>query len=78
MEDRNRKVISELGKVLREEGGRRRVAVFYGAGHHAGLERDLRRMGYVPVGGIGWADAVTSRPYADGISAEEVRETLDP
>lgn len=76
LEDRNRKVISELGKVLREEGGKRRVAVFYGAGHHAGLERDLRRMGYVPVGGIAWADAVTSRPYADGISAEEVRETL--
>jgi len=72
-DDRNRRVMSELARELRDGRKRGRVAIFYGAGHHAALERELRRMGYVPVGGISWESAVTSRPYADGISAEEVR-----
>lgn len=76
-EDRNEHVIRELSQVLRKEPGRRRIAVFYGSGHHADLERRLRRLGYSPVGPVSWESAIVSSPYADGIPESEVRETLN-
>jgi hypothetical protein len=76
-EDRNEHVIRELSQVLRKEPGRRRIAVFYGSGHHADLERRLRKLGYAPAGAVSWESAIVSSPYADGISESEVREMLN-
>jgi hypothetical protein len=76
-EDRNEHVIRELSQILRKEPGRRRIAVFYGSGHHADLEWRLRKLGYSPAGPVSWDSAIVSRPYADGISESEVRETLN-
>lgn len=76
-EDRNEHVIRELSQVLRKEPGRRRIAVFYGSGHHADLERRLRKLGYAPAGPVSWESAIISSPYADGISEPEVREMLN-
>lgn len=76
-EDRNEHVIRELSQVLRKEPGRRRIAVFYGSGHHADLERRLRKLGYSPAGPVNWDSAITSSPYADGIPEPEVREILN-
>lgn len=76
-EDRNEHVIRELSQVLRKEPGRRRIAVFYGSGHHADLERRLRKLGYSPAGPVSWETAIVSNPYSDGISPAEVREALN-
>ena len=75
-EDRNAHVVRELSGVLREEPGRKRIAVFYGAGHHADLDRRLRAMGYAPAGPVAWDSAMVCHPYADGVSPEEVERIL--
>lgn len=76
-EDRNEHVIRELASILRKEPGRRRIAIFYGSGHHADLERRLRKLGYAPAGPVQWDSAIVSSPYADGIPEPEVREILE-
>jgi len=76
-EDRNEHVIRELSLILRKEPGHRRIAIFYGSGHHADLERRLRQLGYSPAGPVSWDSAITSSPYADGIPESEVRELLN-
>jgi hypothetical protein len=76
-EDRNEHVIRELSLILRKEPGHRRIAIFYGSGHHSDLERRLRQLGYSPAGPVSWDSAITSSPYADGIPESEVRELLN-
>ena len=75
-DDRNEHVIRDLEAVLREPKPRRRIALFYGSAHHTDMEKRLRRLGYRPAGPIEWESAVTSRPHAEGIRREELKEAL--
>lgn len=76
IEQRNRVVCDDLAEALREKPARRRLAIFYGAGHLGDLERRLRdELGLVPID-TRWIAAVdlpwTSLAFSRA-EAEELR-----
>lgn len=76
LEDRNARVATDLRKLAGSISRHRRIAIFYGAAHLPDLERRLRSMGYSPVSGPSWNSALSTHPYAAGISQQEVRQAL--
>lgn len=72
-EDRNHHVIRELARKLRQRPQVNQFLIFYGSAHLPGMERELRDLGYAPVGPVEWLTAVTSHPYAGGLDRDEVR-----
>lgn len=78
IQDRNEEVIRDLTRAIREEPQHRSIAIFYGAGHMADLERRLLEMEYA-FGSDHWHSAISLDLKASGISdsqAEAVRTML--
>lgn len=71
LHDRNEVVLNDLRAVLRDEPDVKSVAVIYGGGHMAGLERGVREMGFTPVEDV-WLDAISVDTSKTGMSVAEV------
>ena len=73
LEQRNGVVLRDLRKEIDRRTDRPgRIAVFYGAGHLAGLAADLEKMGYRPTTTT-WLDAVRVDPGAVGMTPQQAR-----
>jgi len=58
IDDRNEVVLVDLDKVIKDEPNVTSIAVFYGAGHLAKLEKSLIERGYA-IGGTTWHTAIS-------------------
>jgi hypothetical protein len=72
LEDRDEFVMSELGPLIEKNPTVRRMVIFYGFQHLAGMERRLEARGYLPTGPIEWENAMTVHPVAEGIEEGEL------
>ncbi|MHA7812059.1 MAG: type II secretion system protein GspG [Phycisphaerales bacterium] len=72
VEGRNDVVIEYLNETIAEHPQHDDIAIFYGAGHMAGLEETLIDMGYTPAGNH-WAPAMAVNPKDTGLSDMQVR-----
>jgi hypothetical protein len=69
---RNQVVIEDLKSTIDAHPEYKDIAIFYGAGHMAGLEDDLVEMGYEP-GGDHWVEAMRVNTKATGLNAMQVK-----
>lgn len=75
LDDRNAHVLEEIGHVLADSAGSKRIAVFYGAAHLAGLAHGLEHeLGYRPIEPIAWSTALVSEPRREGLSEREINK----
>lgn len=73
LQQRNAVVLRDIKKEIGRRTDRpASIAVFYGAGHLAGLADDLEKMGYHPTETT-WLDAVSVDPAAVGMSPQQAR-----
>ncbi len=71
--DRNKQVVADLREVVEKEPGARSVAIFYGAGHFADLEKRIcEELGY-RYESTTWIPAITVDVKESGLSAEQVK-----
>lgn len=71
--DRNRQVVADLREVVEKEPHARSVAIFYGAGHFADLERRIRDdLGY-KYESTTWIPAISVDVKEAGLSADQVK-----
>lgn len=74
IEDRNKIVVEDLAKILREEPEIKTIGVIYGAGHLPDLEERLvEEFGLTPVGEK-WFTAITVNIADTGMSPADARE----
>lgn len=69
---RNQVVIEDLKATIDAHPGYKDIAIFYGAGHMAGLEDDLVEMGYEP-GEDHWVEAMRVNTKATGLNEMQVK-----
>ncbi|MFG0315385.1 MAG: type II secretion system protein GspG, partial [Phycisphaerales bacterium] len=72
VEGRNQVVIEYLIDTIEQQPQHDEIAIFYGAGHMAGLEASLIEMGYTPAGDH-WAPAMVVNPKDTGLSEMQVK-----
>lgn len=72
VEGRNQVVIEYLIDTIEQQPQHEDIAIFYGAGHMAGLEASLIEMGYTPAGDH-WAPAMVVNPKDTGLSETQVK-----
>lgn len=72
VEGRNQVVIEYLIDTIEQQPQHDDIAIFYGAGHMAGLEASLIEMGYTPAGDH-WAPAMVVNPKDTGLSEMQVK-----
>ncbi len=72
VEGRNQVVIEYLIDTIEQQPQHDDIAIFYGAGHMAGLEESLIEMGYRPAGDH-WAPAMVVNPKETGLSEMQVK-----
>lgn len=77
VEERNEVVMSDLRRILETEPGVRSIAIIYGAGHLADLEKRLAaETGYEPVA-TEWRPAITVDLKATGMSPAQVKQVRE-
>lgn len=69
---RNQVVIEDLRATIDAHPEYKDIAIFYGAGHMAGLENDLVEMGYEP-GEDHWVEAMRVNTNETGLNAVQVK-----
>ncbi|MEZ6165203.1 MAG: hypothetical protein R3B67_12305 [Phycisphaerales bacterium] len=69
---RNQVVIEDLKATIDAHPEYKDIAIFYGAGHMAGLENDLVEMGYEP-GEDYWVEAMRVNTNETGLNAVQVK-----
>lgn len=69
---RNQVVIEDLKATIDAHPEYKDIAIFYGAGHMAGLENDLVEMGYEP-GEDHWVEAMRVNTKETGLNAVQVK-----
>jgi len=71
--ERNKVVLRDLTRALRRRSPPRSIAIFYGAGHMADLEKRLRAdLDYKPVEDV-WLPAIVVQPAKAGLTALEIK-----
>lgn len=74
IDQRNEVVLDDIREAIdnaKENGGPGTIAIFYGAGHLAEMERSLVGMGFDPTG-TAWLDAIGVDPAQAGMSPEQL------
>lgn len=71
LHDRNEVVLSDLGRILRDEPEHKSIAIIYGGGHMPGLELGVRELGFESVADV-WLNAITVDTRDSGMSVREV------
>jgi hypothetical protein len=77
IEDRNRIVVDDLARVVRDEPGIKSIGIIYGAGHLPDLERRMAEELKLQPVGEQWFTAITVNVEDTGMSAAEAREMRD-
>ena len=73
IEDRNRIVLEDLKRIMEHEPNVKTVAIFYGAGHMASMERCMvNEFGFRPEGDT-WTAAMRVDPRAAGLTKSQVQ-----
>ena len=77
IEDRNRIVLDDLRRIIADEPQRTTIAVFYGAGHMASMERCMTaELGLAPQGET-WTAALRVDPREAGLTKAQVKQMRD-
>jgi hypothetical protein len=76
IDDRNKVVIADLERLLKEEPDLETIAVIYGAGHMPDLEERLVGLGYT-AGEDTWRPAISVDPADAGMSKAQATQTRD-
>lgn len=75
IEDRNKVVMNDLARIMRDEPEIKTVGIIYGAGHLPDLEERMKNELQLSPVGEEWFTAITIKVKDAGMSAKEARET---